>query len=102
MKILLLCSAGMSTSLLVQRMKEVAQKRALEMEIWACGDSQSDQEVSKADVVLIGPQMRFLLKRIQAMAQSRPVRVIDMMTYGRMDGEHAIELALQAWEEKEK
>ena len=34
-KILLCCAAGMSTSLLVNKMKAVADERGLEVEIWA-------------------------------------------------------------------
>ena len=34
-KILLCCAAGMSTSLLVNKMKAVADERGLEIEIWA-------------------------------------------------------------------
>lgn len=100
MKILLLCSAGMSTSLLVQRMKELAQDQGIEATIWNCGSQDSVNEIPKADVVLVGPQMRFLLKKIEDQAKEIPVRMIDMMTYGRMDGAHALELALQAWEGK--
>ena len=35
MKILLVCAAGMSTSLLVNKMKEEVKNRNLEAEIWA-------------------------------------------------------------------
>lgn len=99
MNILLLCSAGMSTSLLVQRMKEVAQDQGIDAKIWNTGSQDSGNEIPKADVILIGPQMRFLLKKVEGMAGNKPVKVIDMMTYGRMDGKHAMEIALQALKE---
>lgn len=99
MKILLLCSAGMSTSLLVHRMKEVAKQHQIHAEIWSKGSNDYLDDIEKADVLLVGPQLRFLVKRIIEEANGKPVRVIDMMTYGRMDGEHALELALQALEE---
>lgn len=101
MNILLLCSAGMSTSLLVQRMKEVAQDQGVLANVWNCGSQDSDHEIPKADVVLVGPQMRFLLRKIEDQAKGIPVRVIDMMTYGRMDGAHALEIALAAWKDRE-
>lgn len=100
MNILLLCSAGMSTSLLVQRMKEVAEDRNIEASVWSCGSQDSDHEIPKADVILVGPQLRFLLQKIEDKAKGIPVRVIDMMTYGRMDGSHALEIALTAWKER--
>lgn len=102
MKILLLCSAGMSTSLLVGRMNQVAKEENICAEIWACGDSESYAEIQKADVILIGPQMRFLQKKTQAIAGNHPVCVIDMMTYGRMDGKQAMRLAIDALKERSK
>lgn len=98
MKILLLCSAGMSTSLLVHRMKEVAKDRHLNAKIWAKGSDDNQADIEEADVILIGPQMRFILNKIKKIAGNKPVCVIDMMTYGRMDGEHALAIALQALE----
>ena len=101
MRVLLICSAGMSTSLLVRRMKEDAKSRKIEAFVWSCGSSEYRAEIEKSDVILIGPQMRFLHTKIQEEAKPRPVRVIDMMTYGRMDGSSAIEMAIQALKEKE-
>lgn len=60
MKILLACSSGMSTSLLVNKMKEAAKEQSVEEEIWAVGQAEVETEMPKADVVLFGPQMRFL------------------------------------------
>lgn len=100
MRILLLCSAGMSTSLLVLRMQEVAIDKKIEAHIWSKGSNDYDEkDIEKADVLLVGPQLRFLVKRIREEANGKPVRVIDMMTYGRMDGERALDLAIQALKE---
>lgn len=56
-KILLACSSGMSTSLLVTKMLEYAKSVGDEVEIWAVGQDEAKKEMEKADVVLIGPQM---------------------------------------------
>ena len=40
MKILLACSSGMSTSLLVNKMKEAATEQSVEAEIWAVGQAE--------------------------------------------------------------
>ena len=47
MKILLACSSGMSTSLLVNKMKEAAQAEGIEAEIWAVAQSEVDEEIKK-------------------------------------------------------
>lgn len=40
-KIMLCCASGMSTSLLVEKMKKAAQEQGVETEIWAVGANES-------------------------------------------------------------
>lgn len=61
MNILLCCSAGMSTSLLVSKMEQSAKKQGIDCKIWAIATSEVNDEIENADVVLLGPQVRFLL-----------------------------------------
>ena len=93
-KICLVCSAGMSTSVIVQRMQNVAKKRELEVEIWAVSESQAKENIKKADVVLLGPQIRFALKRIQEIVPDTPVATIDIISYGRLDVEKILDDAI--------
>lgn len=97
MKILLACSSGMSTSLLVSKMKEAAANRGLECEIWAVGQDRVDEEIKKADVLLIGPQMRFLKGKFEGKAKELgvPLEVIDLVAYGRCDGEAVLNRAIE-------
>lgn len=93
--ILLVCSAGMSTSMLVKKMQDEASVRGLEANIWAVGDAQSANESKKADVVLLGPQVRFLEKKMVEQVDNKiPVTIIDMRSYGMMDGKKVLEDAL--------
>jgi PTS system cellobiose-specific IIB component len=96
-KILLACSSGMSTSLLVTKMQAYAKEIGDEAEIWAVGQDQAKKEMEKADVVLIGPQMSFLKSELQKEAQKYgiPVEVIDMVAYGLADGKKVYEQALK-------
>ena len=95
-KIKLFCSAGMSTSLLVNKMREAAKKRGLEAEIDAYPESTIDQETSDCDVALLGPQVRFMLGKAQEICNPKgiPVDVIAMRDYGMMNGEKVLEHAL--------
>jgi len=95
-KILLACSSGMSTSLLVEKMKAHARSIGVEAEIWAVGQEQAKQEMAKADVVLIGPQMSFLKGDLQKEAAKYgiSVEVINMVAYGMADGKAAYEQAV--------
>ena len=85
-RIVLCCAAGMSTSMLVNKMKAEAQQRALALEIYAVAVAEFERELPNADVILLGPQVRYLKSRIEEMAEGKPVEVIDMMAYGTMDG----------------
>ena len=98
--ILLVCSAGMSTSLLVSKMIKESEARGLETNIWAVGDAESSINVGKADVVLLGPQVKYLLKKITEMAGETPVEVINMMDYGTMNGAKVLDRALELIEGK--
>ena len=95
-KILLCCCAGMSTSLLVTRMEAEAEKRGLEIKIWACSEKVFEEEFKKepADCVLVGPQIRYLLNTIKKQAGGVPVELIDMRTYGIMDGPKVLDMGL--------
>ena len=64
-KILLCCSAGMSTSLMVNKMQKAAADKGIEVEIWAEPMDKASSEVPKADVVLLGPQIKFALPEIK-------------------------------------
>lgn len=88
-KIVLLCAAGMSTSLLVTKMRDAASKEGFECQIDAYSISEADSAAKDADVVLLGPQVRFQLKRVQEQV-SCPVEAIDMTAYGMMDGKKVI------------
>ena len=62
--ILLCCSAGMSTSLMVSKMQSNAEERGIEATIWAVPEAEAEANAEKADVILLGPQVRFLLDKI--------------------------------------
>ncbi|WP_296969594.1 PTS sugar transporter subunit IIB [Tepidanaerobacter sp. EBM-38] len=96
MKIYLVCYAGMSTSLLLTRMEKVVEERNLDVEIQAIAATQIHEVLEDADVILLGPQARYLLKDIQEIADKKgiPVDVIDSITYGTMNGAKVLDMAL--------
>lgn len=98
--ILLCCSAGMSTSLLVTKMQKAAESRGLETNIWAVSADEAGQNAPKADVVLIGPQIKFLRSDIEAVAEGKPLEVIPMRDYGMLNGEGVLDLALKLYQSK--
>jgi cellobiose PTS system EIIB component len=95
-KILLVCAAGMSTSLLVNKMKDAAGNRGLEIDISAMPISEAGSIIGEVDVVLLGPQVRFQKAQVDSLVNGRvPVEVIDMLAYGTMNGEAVLNRALE-------
>ena len=89
--ITLFCSAGMSTSLLVNKMKEAAAAEGKDYQIAAFSLGEAPNEAPKADCILIGPQVRFALDKLKA--YGKPIDSIDMRIYGLMDGKGTLALA---------
>ena len=82
--------------MLVQRMNTEATKRAIEVDIQAVPAAEFEQRIQEADVVLLGPQVKYELARFSAIAQpfGKPVAVIDMMDYGMLRGDKVLDKAL--------
>jgi len=98
MKILLVCSAGMSTSLLVEAMRRAASEQGIEAEIGSGSAEQLPDLLPSASAVLVAPQIRHRFPRIaQACAAAGvPVALLDQRAYGLVDGAAALAQALAA------
>lgn len=92
MKILLCCNAGMSSSILVKKIKDIAAKTGEDIEVAAVASSAVKDEVGKWDVCLVGPQMMFAVDSIKQQLNI-PVASIEPRTYAMADGAAAIEFA---------
>ena len=93
--IMLCCASGMSTSLLVEKMKKAAQEENVEVHIWAVGANEVKANADKADVILLGPQVRYAQKKIESEAPGVPVANIGMREYGMMNGTAVLKQALE-------
>jgi len=95
-KIVLVCSAGMSTSLLVVKMKEAAKKQGEEVEIIAVPEVEAKQHIKGTDLVLLAPQVRYLLNKMKQDLDPLgiPVAVIDGLLYGMFNGEGVMKQAM--------
>lgn len=91
MKIVLCCVQGMSTGMMVVKMKKAAEEKGLDADINAYAISEIDEVGKDADIILLGPQVRFQLDNIKAKFPEKKVKAIDSLTYGMMDGKKVIE-----------
>lgn len=99
-KIMLCCASGMSTSLLVEKMKKAAKEENIEVEIWAVGANEVKANADKADIILLGPQVRYAQKKIESEAPGVPVANIGMREYGMMNGAAVLKQAMEIVEKK--
>lgn len=84
--IYLFCSAGMSTSLLVTKMRAQAEKYQVPVVIEAFPETLAAKKGQDADLILLGPQISWMLPDIQKLLPNKPVEVIDSLLYGKVDG----------------
>ncbi|WP_026886339.1 PTS sugar transporter subunit IIB [Clostridium beijerinckii] len=96
-KIRLFCAAGMSTSLLVNKIKTAAKIRGIEVDVEAFPEGQMDKHLDGVNVALLGPQVGYTLGKAKKICEPLgiPVDVIPMVDYGMMNGEKVLDFALR-------
>lgn len=96
-KIRLFCAAGMSTSMLVNRMKDAAKAKGLEVDIEAFPEGQMDKHLDDVNVALLGPQVGYTIAKAKKICEPKgiPIDVIPMVDYGMMNGQKVLDFALK-------
>lgn len=93
-KIYLFCEAGMSTSIMVNKMMEVVTKHNMPLSIEAFPAIHAEEKVEqeKPVAILLGPQVRHLSDKMKTTFEPMgiPVGTIAAEAYGMMDGERAM------------
>ena len=92
MNVLLLCASGLSTSILVNNMRQYAKN---DEKIFACSASELPKYLLEADVILVGPQIHYLLESIEkTIDPTRQVlTMMDKLAYRQMDGSKMLQQA---------
>ncbi|AXK51516.1 PTS sugar transporter subunit IIB [Spiroplasma alleghenense] len=93
-KILLCCSAGMSTSTLVKKMTDYARKEGLEWTIEAMSMQEAKSVVDQWDIVMVGPQVSYALGDLKKLTD-KPVEVIPANIYALAKAKEACEMAIR-------
>ena len=84
-----------NVSMLVAKMKKAAQADGVEVSIEAKSLADAKKEIQEANIVLLGPQIRYELENVKKLAGSVPVEAIDMRDYGMMNGEKVLKHAME-------
>jgi len=95
-KIFLCCAAGMSTSMVVGKMRQAATQKGIEADIVAVSMEEFDRALPEYDCCLLGPQIKYKFAEFKAKgaALNKPVAVINAMDYGMMRGDKILNEAL--------
>lgn len=94
---MLVCAAGMSTSLLVSAMQKAAVAAGKDYEIFATASADADNKIAEKhpDVLMLGPQIRYLEGEMKKKADAAgiPMEIINMQDYGMMKGDNVLKEA---------
>lgn len=94
--ITLVCSGGLSTSLMVNKMINAAEAEELECNIIAISADNFSNYVDKTDVLLIAPQLSYRYDEIvkEFGEKLKVVEVIEMIDYGLMNGQKVLKMVM--------
>ncbi|MGR5144614.1 PTS sugar transporter subunit IIB [Photobacterium sp. DNB23_23_1] len=101
-KIFLCCSAGMSTSMVVSKMRSAAESKGVDVDIMAYSISEFEDVLPQYDVCMVAPQVRFKFVDFKARCDesNKVCGQIEMMHYGMLNGEAILDQALALYESK--
>lgn len=89
MKVLFVCSGGMSSAIAVNALKKEAEKNGIPMEVLAVGTQEFDAEVKNGwDVAMVAPQVRHRFDGFKASADEAgvPCQLIPPQAYSPLGG----------------
>ena len=98
--IILVCAMGMSTSLMVNRMKTAAKSLNADVNIVAMSSDEFIEEPISTDALLIAPQISFRTEEIKELfgQKIQIIEEISQSEYGMMKGEQVLKRVLEKLE----
>lgn len=101
MKITLICTSGISTDIVVSKMKKVADAEDV---IAAYSTREMRDIIPTSDVVLLGPQAKAYYDSAKEIADPLgiPVEVIDFRMFGSFDGQAVYDFAIKVYNDSKK
>lgn len=88
MNVLLVCQAGMSTTIMCKKIQEAAAKVNDHINIIAAGLESIPKSAENKDIVLLAPQVKYAAQNIRKEVDSSiPIMIISPEDYGLMKGD---------------
>ncbi|RAL26449.1 PTS sugar transporter subunit IIB [Thermoflavimicrobium daqui] len=94
MKVLMVCSGGMSSAIVVKSVQQEAAKQGFSLEIKAVGTNEFEHELPHYDLGLVAPQVKHRLSFFQEIGKKlgKPIELIPPMGYTPLGGPKLIKL----------
>ena len=83
--IILFCANGFSTIMMRDKIREAAKSGRLDYNVEAFPFAKIE-EGSRADLILLAPQIRFNRKAVEKMYPEKKIVIVDIVAYGAMNG----------------
>ena len=94
--VLIVCSTGITSSLIVSKMKQLAEADNIEINVWSAGEEEAQAEVANADVVLLSQPVAELRDTLDELsADDVSVKVIPKELYAIFNTKELLALALE-------
>ncbi len=102
-RIVMFCAMGLTSGMIVKKMKEYAKEIGYDCEIEAYNQTMAKEKIPGADVVLLGPQIRFAEKNIRKfLPENTPLILMNMREYGTQQADFFVEQVRETLGDKEE
>ncbi len=94
--VLLVCSAGASSSFMAAKMRLAAKKRKIDMNVSARAESEIVNFIGDVDVIMIGPHLSVYYEEVKERYGSEcPIVLMRKDYFSKLDGEKAVDHLLE-------
>ena len=103
MVITLVCNLGMSTSILVDKLVKYAKEKGIDADVEARAFQRIEDRIHDTDILLIGPQVRFMAKQFEEKYSNEVpvIMVMDMSDYALTRADKIFDRAYEEYQKKQ-
>ncbi|KMY50924.1 PTS sugar transporter subunit IIB [Peribacillus loiseleuriae] len=98
MKVLFVCSGGMSSAIVVNALKKEGEKKGVELDVLAVGTQEFDSEVRNGwDIAMVAPQVKHRFDSFKESADTAgvPCQIIPPRAYSPLGGPTLLKLVME-------
>lgn len=93
--ILLICSSSLSANAFVLKMMKSAKLMNYDVNIWSVGSGNFDESIDRADIILLGPQVKYLFDDVKKRVDGKkPILLIGLEDYSSMNSKKILQECL--------